>query len=82
VTDADATLANARSQSALQTSNQFIQTLQTADLVRVQQDAIRRAEDKLAIANAKLATRAATIKEVKAPGKADRGRPGDRPGGS
>ncbi len=61
VSDADASLADLRAQSALKTSTQFIQTLQSADLVRAQQDAIRRAEDKLAIANAKLATRAATI---------------------
>ncbi|HEY9385134.1 MAG TPA: TolC family protein [Gemmatimonadales bacterium] len=61
IADADASLGDLRAQSALRTSNQFIQTLQSADLVRVQLEAIRRAEDKLAIANAKLATRAATI---------------------
>ena len=61
VADADASLNDLRAQSALKTSNQFIQTLLSADLVRQQQDAIRRAEDKLAIANAKLATRANTI---------------------
>ncbi|HEV8150412.1 MAG TPA: TolC family protein [Gemmatimonadales bacterium] len=61
VTDADASLADARAQAALRTTSQFLQVLQSADLVRVRQDAIRRAQDKLAIANAKLATRAATI---------------------
>lgn len=61
VTEADATLTYERSQSALNTTNQFLQALQSADLVRVRQDAIRRAEEKAAIANAKLATRATTI---------------------
>jgi outer membrane protein len=60
-TEADAALVYERSQSALQTTNQFLQALQGADLLRVRQDAIRRAQEKLAIANAKLATRAATI---------------------
>jgi outer membrane protein TolC len=61
IADADATVADARAQSALRVSTQFIAALQSADLVRAQQDAIRRAEEKLAIANARLATRAATI---------------------
>ena len=61
VTDADAALANTRAQSALTTTTQFLQALQTTDLVRVREEAIRRAEEKLAIANAKLATRASTI---------------------
>jgi outer membrane protein TolC len=61
VTEADATLAFQRSQSALTTTNQFLLALQGTDLVRVRQDAIRRAQEKVAIANAKLATRAATI---------------------
>jgi outer membrane protein TolC len=60
-TEADAALAYERSQSALQTTNQFLLALQGADLTRVRQEAIRRAREKLAIANAKLATRAATI---------------------
>jgi outer membrane protein len=61
VTEADATVAYEQSQSALQTTNQFLAALQSADLVRVRQEAIRRAQEKVAIANAKLATRAATI---------------------
>jgi outer membrane protein len=61
VTDADASLADARAQAGLRTTTQFLLALQSSDLVRVRQDAIRRAEEKLAIANAKLATRAATI---------------------
>ena len=60
-TDAEAALAVAESQSALQTTNQFLLALQGADLVRVRNDAIRRAQEKLAIANAKLLTRAITI---------------------
>ena len=60
-TDAEAALAVAESQSALQTTNQFLLALQVADLVRVRNDAIRRAQGKLAIANAKLLTRAITI---------------------
>ena len=60
-TEADAALAAERATSALQTTSQFLLALQSADLVRVRQEAIRRAEEKLAIANAKLATRAATI---------------------
>jgi outer membrane protein TolC len=60
-TEADASLAFERAQAALVTTDQFFLALQSADLVRVRQEAIRRAEEKLAIANAKLATRAATI---------------------
>ncbi|NOT07260.1 MAG: TolC family protein [Gemmatimonadales bacterium] len=60
-TDAEAALAFERAQSALTTTNQFLQALQGADLVRVRQDAIRRAQEKLAIANARLSTRGVTI---------------------
>ena len=60
-TEAEAALDFEQSQSALQTTNQFLQALQNADLVRVRSDAIRRAQEKLIIANAKLATRATTI---------------------
>jgi outer membrane protein len=60
-TDAEASLVVERSNSALQTTTQFLQALQGADLVRVRNDAIRRAQEKLAIANAKLLTRAITI---------------------
>jgi outer membrane protein len=60
-TEADASLAFERAQSALGTTSQFLLALQSADLVRVRLEAIRRSEEKLAIANAKLATRAATI---------------------
>ncbi len=60
-TEADAALAFEQSQSALATTRQFFQALQGTDLVRVRQEAIRRAQDKLGIANAKLATRSITI---------------------
>lgn len=60
-TEAEANLDFERSQSALNTTNQFLVALQGADQIRVRQDAIRRAQEKLAIANAKLATRSATI---------------------
>jgi len=60
-TEADAALAFEQSQSALATTRQFFQALQGADLVRVRQDAIRRAQEKLAIANARLSTRSITI---------------------
>ena len=60
-TEADATLAFEQSQSALAVTTRFFQALQEADLVRVRQDAIRRALEKLAIANARLATRSITI---------------------
>ena len=60
-TEADAALAFEQSQSARTTTLQFFQALQGADLVRVRQEAIRRAQDKLGIANAKLATRSITI---------------------
>ena len=60
-TDAEASLSVERSNSALQTTTQFLLALQGADLVRVRNDAIRRAQEKLAIANAKLLTRAITI---------------------
>ena len=60
-TEADATLAFEQSQSALAVTTRFFQALQEADLVRVRQDAIRRAQEKLSIANARLATRSITI---------------------
>lgn len=60
-TEAEAALIFQQSQSALNTTNRFLEALQGADLVRVRNDAIRRAQEKLAIANAKLATRATTI---------------------
>jgi outer membrane protein TolC len=59
--DADAALVVQQSQTALSTTNLFLLALQDADLVRVRNDAIRRAQEKLAIANAKLVTRATTI---------------------
>ena len=63
ITEADAALAGQLALSALNTSNQFLAALQAADLVRAQQDAIRRAEEKLAIATARLGTRASTISD-------------------
>jgi outer membrane protein len=60
-TDADASLAFERSQSALNTTNQFLAALMEADLLRVRQEGIRRAQEKFAIASAKIATRSATI---------------------
>ena len=63
VVDADAALVDSRAQSALRTTNQFIAALQSADLVRAQQDAIRRAEEKFSIAIARLGTRAATVSD-------------------
>src|SRR4029077_8244992 len=60
-TDAAAALVVQQSQTALNTTNLFLIALQDADLVRVHNDAIRRAQEKLAIANAKLVTRATTI---------------------
>jgi outer membrane protein TolC len=59
----DAALADAKAQAALRITNQFTSALQSADLVRAQQDAVRRAEEKFAIAAAKIATRAATISD-------------------
>lgn len=61
VADADAGLAYERSQSALNTTTEFLRALQSADLVRVSQESIRRVQEKVAIANVKLATRSATI---------------------
>ncbi len=63
VTAADADLADARARSGLAVSNQFILVLETADRLRALEDAIRRAEEKFAIATAKLATRAGTISD-------------------
>ena len=60
-TEAEAALAVEQSQSVLTTTRQFLQALQSADLVRVRQEAIRRAQDKLTIAIAKLSTRSITI---------------------
>lgn len=60
-TEAEAALVVAQSQASLTTTNQFLLALQEADLVRVRNDAIRRSREKLAIANAKLLTRATTI---------------------
>jgi outer membrane protein len=62
-TYADAGFVDARAQAGLRITNQFISALQSADLVRAQQDAVRRAEEKFAIAAAKIATRAATISD-------------------
>ena len=58
---AEAALVVQQSLTALNTTNLFLLALQDADLVRVRNDAIRRAQEKLAIANAKLLTRATTI---------------------
>ncbi len=63
VAEADAGYVDARAQSTLRTTDQFIAALRAADLVRAQQDAIRRAEEKLAIATARLTTRAATVSD-------------------
>ena len=60
-TEADAALAFQQSQSALATTNRFLEALQGADLVRVRLEAIRRAQEKLSIANARLSTRSITI---------------------
>lgn len=60
-TEAEAALAFEQSQSVLTTTQQFLRALQSADLVRVRQEAIRRAQDKLNIAIAKLSTRSITI---------------------
>lgn len=60
---ADAGLIEQRSQSARTTSLQFFETLAAAELVAVREASIRREQEKLQIAIARLSTRAATISD-------------------
>lgn len=60
---ADASEGDARAQATLNTTQQFLLALQSGELVRVRQGEIRRAEEKRAIAIAKLTTRASTISD-------------------
>jgi outer membrane protein TolC len=60
---AGASLDFERAQASLQATTRFLSALESAALVRVRQDGIRRAEEKRAIAIARLTTRAATISD-------------------
>jgi outer membrane protein len=60
---ADADLDYQKAQAALATTTRFLSALESGALVRVRQDGIRRAEEKRAIAIARLTTRAATISD-------------------
>jgi len=60
---ADADLAEAVAQSTLQVSNDFYAALSSSELVAVRRETVRRAEEQLAIAVAKLATRAANVSD-------------------
>jgi outer membrane protein len=57
---ADATLIDARFQQALTTTNQFLDALAGAQLLRVRETSVRRAEEQLKVAVAKLRTGSAT----------------------
>jgi outer membrane protein len=58
---AEASLDEATARSALQTSTAFFNALANRELLRVRQEGVRRAEQQLAIASARLRTRAATV---------------------
>lgn len=60
---AEANLGNARAQSARATSFAFFAALQASELVRVREESVRRAEEQLAVAVARLVTRAATVQD-------------------
>ncbi len=60
---ASAALDYEKAQSAFTATTRFLAALESAALVRVRQDGIRRAEEKRAIAIARLTTRAATISD-------------------
>lgn len=60
-TAAEAGLTSALAQSALQVSTDFFNALSTRDLVAVRQESVRRAEEQLAVAIAKLVTRASNV---------------------
>ena len=60
---ADAALDAQKWQTALATSNLFFDALQANELVRVRRDGIRRSEEQLAVAVARLATRGSTISD-------------------
>jgi outer membrane protein TolC len=57
---ADATLIDARFQQALTTTNQFLDALAAAQLLKVRETSVRRAEEQLKVAVAKLRTGSAT----------------------
>jgi outer membrane protein len=57
---ADATLIDARFQQALTTTNQFLDALAAAQLLRVRESSVRRAEEQLKVSVAKLRTGSAT----------------------
>lgn len=58
---ADASLEEALATSTLQTSNAFFDALASRELLRVRQEGVARAEQQLAIAVARLRTRAASV---------------------
>jgi len=60
---AGADLTEAIAQSTLQVSNDFYAALSSSELVAVRRETVRRAEEQLAIAVAKLATRAANVSD-------------------
>ena len=60
---AQAALDSRKWQTAFNTSREFFSALQNGELVRVRRDGIRRAEEQLAIAVARLRTRGATVSD-------------------
>jgi outer membrane protein TolC len=58
---AEATLTEALAQSALQVSTEFFNALSSRELVAVRQETVRRGEEQLLVAVAKLVTRAANV---------------------
>lgn len=59
----EANLDNQLAQSALRVSNQFFEVLSAAELIRARQASVAREEEKLRIAQARLATRGTTISD-------------------
>ena len=60
---AEAALDARKWQTALETSREFLNALQSSELVRVRRDRIRRSQEQLAIAIARLSTRGASVSD-------------------
>ena len=61
--ESEAALRAAQATSALQTSTDFFSALRSRELVLVRRESVRRAEEQLAVATARLSTRAATVQD-------------------
>jgi outer membrane protein len=61
--ESQAALRAAGARSALETSTDFFSALRSRELVTVRRESVRRAEEQLAVATARLSTRAATVQD-------------------